>query len=140
MDVFGAGTADGTNISQGTFNGNTNQQFTFTHQGDGVYQVLAVHSGKSVDVDAISTADGANVQEWTYLGSDNQKFIVVQTGDGYYKLIAKHSGKIIEVANASMANNGNIQQWDNNNQTWGQWKFKPVTTAGTGTGLAGNYF
>ena len=65
MDVFGAGTADGTNISQGTYNGNTNQQFQFTHLGNGTYKALAVHSSKSIDVDAISTADGANVQQWT---------------------------------------------------------------------------
>ncbi|MBC7485254.1 MAG: RICIN domain-containing protein [Cytophagaceae bacterium] len=140
MDVFAASTADGANISQGLFNGNTNQQFTFTHLGNGLYQALAVHSGKSIDVSAISTADGANVQQWTNFGSANQKFIVVPTGDGFYKLVASHSGKVVEVANAGTANGDNIQQWTNNNQTCGQWKFKPVTTPGTGTGLAGNYF
>ena len=75
-----------------------------------------------------------------YLGSDNQQFIIVATADGYYKMIAKHSGKLIEVANASTVNNANIQQWDNDGQTCGQWKFKPVTTPGTGTGLMCNYF
>jgi glucosylceramidase len=140
MDVWGASTADGANISQGNFNGNTNQQFAFTHLGNGLYQALAVHSGKSIDISAISTDDGANVQQWTNFGSANQKFIVVPTGDGYYKLVASHSGKVVEVAGAGTANGDNIQQWTNNNQTCGQWKFKPLTTTGTGTGLAGNYF
>ncbi len=145
MDVSGAGTADGANIMQGTVNNGTNQQFKFTHLGDGVYQVLAVHSGKSIDVDAIKTNDGANVQQWTYFGSANQQFIVVPTDlAGTYKLIAKHSGKMVEVAGASTANGANVQQWTNNNQTCGQWKFNPVVVVppvdGTGTGLTGNYF
>jgi hypothetical protein len=46
----------------------------------------------------------------------------------------------VEVAGASTANGANIQQWTNNNQTCGQWKFVPVTKAGSGTGLTGNYF
>ena len=145
MDVFGISTADGANISQGTPNGGTNQQFKLTHLGDGTYQVLAVHSNKSIDVDAIKTNDGANVQQWTYLGSFNQQFIVVATDlAGCYKLIAKHSGKVVEVAGASTANNANVQQWANNNQTCGQWKFVPVVVTppvdGTGDGLTGNYF
>ncbi|MBC7485260.1 MAG: RICIN domain-containing protein [Cytophagaceae bacterium] len=144
MDVFGISTADGANISQGTPNGGTNQQFKFTHLGEGVYQVLAVHSGKSVDIDAIKTNDGANVQQWTYFGSANQQFIVFPTDiAGCYKLIAKHSGKVVEVGGASLANNANIQQWTNNNQTCGQWKFISLSTppqVGTGTGLTGNYF
>jgi hypothetical protein len=129
MDVWGAGTTDGTNIAQGTYNGGTNQQFTFTHLGDGVYQILAKHSGKSVDINAVSTSDGANVQQWTYGGGNNQKFIVQDDGGGFYKLIAKHSSKVIEVAGFSTANGGNIQQWTWNNQSSGEWKLVPVTTS-----------
>jgi len=145
MDVFGISTADGANIAQGTPNNGTNQQFKFTHLGDGVYQILAVHSGKSIDIDAIKMNDGANVQQWTYFGSANQQFIVFPTDlTGTYKLIAKHSGKVVEVAGASTANNANVQQWTNNNQTCGQWKFVPVVITppvdGTGDGLTGNYF
>ena len=145
MDVFGISTVDGANIAQGTPNNGTNQQFKFTHLGDGVYQLLAVHSGKSVDIDAIKMNNGANVQQWTYFGSANQQFIVVSTDlAGCYKVIAKHSGKVVEVAGASTTNGANVQQWDNNNQTCGQWKFVPVVVGppadGNGTGLTGNYF
>ena len=140
-DVFGISTADGANISQGTFNGGANQQFKLEHVLDGAYKVIAMHSGKVMDVDGIKKENGANVQQWTYFGTPNQQFIAVPTGDGYYKLVAKHSGRIVEVANASKDNGANIQQWDNNNQTCGQWKFVPVTTTnGNGDGLTGNYF
>lgn len=127
MDVLGISNVDGANISQGTYNGGTNQQFKFLHLGDGAYQVQPVHSGKAVDINGISRDNGANVQQWTYFGTPNQQFIAVSTGDGYYKLIAKHSGKVVEVVNASTANGANVQQWENNNQTCGQWKLVPVT-------------
>jgi hypothetical protein len=126
MSVWNSTSADdGINIAQGNLNTVTNnhQQFKLVHLSNGTYQVLAVHSNKSVDIDGIKLNDGANVQQWTYFGSENQKFIVVPTGDGHYKLVAKHSGKIVEVAGAGKAHGDNIQQWENKNQTCGQWKF-----------------
>lgn len=133
--VFGANKTDGANISQQTFAAVTNQQFKFEHLGAGTYKVIAVHSDKVMDIDAIKKDNAANVQQWAYLGSANQQFVVVPTGDGYYKLIAKHSGKVVEVAGASMADNANIQQWDNNNQMSGQWKFVPLQTTDITNGL-----
>jgi len=129
LDVWGASTADGANIAQGTYNGGTNQQFTLTHLGDGVYKILAKHSGKSIDIADISTADGANVLQWPYWGGNNQKFIVQNDGSGFYKLIPKHSSKVIEVAGFSTANGGNVQQWTWKNQNSGEWKLVPVTTS-----------
>lgn len=130
MDSWGANNNDGSNIAQGNFNGNTNQQFQFTHLGDGVYQVMLVHSNKALDIEGVKTTDGANVQQWTYYATGNQQFIVVPADNGFFKLVAKHSGKIVEVAGAGMQNGDNIQQWTNNNQTCGQWKFESVVTTG----------
>jgi hypothetical protein len=143
MDVYGGTTnfADGANIQQWNTAGTTNQQFQFSHLGDGTYKVLAVHSSKSVDVSAISKADGANVQQWTYYGTPNQQFVMVSTGDGYFKMIPKHSGKLVEVAGFSKAAEANVQQWTNNNQSSGMWKLIPVqAVVGNGNGLTASYF
>ena len=128
MDSWGANSNDGSNLAQGTYNGNTNQQFQLEHLGDGVYKIIVVSCSKVLDIDAIKTSDGANVQQWTYFGSANQQFIVVDAGNGFYKLIAKHSGKMVEVAGAGMNNGDNIQQWTNFNQLCGHWNFVPVNT------------
>jgi beta-glucanase (GH16 family) len=130
MDVQGGtgATVDGANIQQWNTAGTTNQQFAFTHLGDGTYKITAVHSGKVIDVSAISKNNGANVQQWSYFGSANQQFILVPTNSGYYKLIAKHSGKVVEVAGCSALAEANVQQWDNNNQLCAEWKLVPVTT------------
>ena len=88
--------ADGANIMQFSKISNTSQQFKFTHLGDGIYKIFAVHSDKSMDVDNGSKSNGANVQQWTYYGFPSQQFIVSPADSGNYLLIALHSGKIIE--------------------------------------------
>ncbi|MCL6731571.1 RICIN domain-containing protein [Streptomyces neyagawaensis] len=68
LDVASASTADGAAVIQYTCNGSTNQMFTLkpvTALGNGQdYQLVAVHSGKCVDVSQISTAAGAKIHQW----------------------------------------------------------------------------
>lgn len=133
MDVWGASTANGANVAQGTVNSNANQKFTFTHLGDGMYKIIVNHSGQSLDVNGFNTANGINVEQYPYNGTTNQQFILVATGDGFYKIVARHSGRIVEVAGASTANGANVQQWDDNGQICGQWKLISTTGAQTST-------
>ncbi len=123
MDVAGNGNpADGTNILQWNGTGGTNQQFTFTDEGNGAYKIICVATGKAVDVAEISINNVANVHQWTYLGSNNQKFILMAIDNGYYKLKALHSGRIIEVYAAGTNAGDNINQYDDNNQPNGHWR------------------
>jgi len=143
MDVTGGvtGVGDGANIQQFTVSPNTNQQFKFSHLGDGTYKILAVHSNKSLDVTNSSKADGANVQQLTYYGLQSQQFIVTPaTTPECYNLIAKHSGKIVESFNTSVQ--ANVRQLSNTNQTKGQWKLVPVPALlkGSGNGLNATYY
>ncbi|HXA01594.1 MAG TPA: glycosyl hydrolase family 18 protein [Cytophagaceae bacterium] len=139
MDVQAWSTADGGNIEQWSYSGGTNQQFNFSHLGNGVYEITAVNGGKALDVAGASTADGANVQQWGYGGGSNQQFIVTSTGDGYYKLISKNSNKIVEVAGFSTVPGGNVQQWSDVGQQTGQWKLTPVVSGFSTTIQAENY-
>ncbi|WP_405884547.1 RICIN domain-containing protein [Streptomyces sp. NBC_01136] len=69
LDVSGASSADGAAVIQYTCNGATNQQFTLnpvTALGNSHdYQLVAVHSGKCVDVSDVSTTAGAKIHQWT---------------------------------------------------------------------------
>ena len=142
MDVTGGtgATGNGSNIQQYLLTSRTNQQFKFTHLGDGAYQILAVNSNKSIEIGGRNLSDGANVNQWSYLGQSHQKFVLLPTGDGYYKIMAQHSGEILEAENTNVE--GNIRQMPDNNQTSGQWKLipAPLGKVGTGTGLKGDYF
>lgn len=89
--------------------------------GNGVYQITARHSSKSLDVASQSTADGANVQQYTYSGGNNQRWTVTSLGSGQYSIRALHSGKGLDVTNSSLADGADINQWTysgNNNQRW----------------------
>jgi len=69
LDVSAASTADGAAVIQYTCSGATNQQFTLsavTALGNSQdYQMIAVHSGKCIDVTGVSTAAGATIHQWT---------------------------------------------------------------------------
>ncbi|MFL6117190.1 MAG: RICIN domain-containing protein [Catenulispora sp.] len=69
LDVSGASTADGAAVIQYSCNGAVNQMFTFnpvTALGNSQdYQLVAVHSGKCVDVNQVSTSPGALIHQWT---------------------------------------------------------------------------
>jgi hypothetical protein len=69
LDVSGASTADGAAVIQWTCSGTTNQMFTLspvTALGNSKdYQLVAVHSGKCVDVSGVSTQPRAVVHQWT---------------------------------------------------------------------------
>ncbi|MHB9143321.1 MAG: PA14 domain-containing protein, partial [Paludibacter sp.] len=142
MQVAGGyqATDDGANIQLYSMTQNTDEQFKFTHLGDGNYNISPMNSGKSLDVEEFSMNDGANVQQWSNYNSSNQQFIAVPTGDGYYKLIARHSGKILDIS--SFTSMSNIRQWTDNNQTKGQWKLNPVPPLinAEGTGLSADYY
>lgn len=131
MDVWNANLSNGAAINQGALNSGNNQKFTFTHLGDGLYKIIANHSGQSLDVNNFNRANGAKLEQYPYNATTNQQFVLVATGDGFYKIVARHSGRIVEVAGASTASGAVVQQWDNNNQTCGQWKLVPATTSQT---------
>ncbi|WP_409467760.1 RICIN domain-containing protein [Streptomyces sp. HC307] len=69
LDVSGASTADGAAVIQWTCSGTTNQMFTLSpvsalgNSQD--YQLVAVHSGKCVDVSGVSTQPRAPIHQWT---------------------------------------------------------------------------
>ncbi|GGA98307.1 RICIN domain-containing protein [Puia dinghuensis] len=131
MDVYGQGTANGTNVDQYTWNGGTNQQWKVSDLGNGEYSIFGVQSGKSLDITGNSTADGANVEIWTSNGGANQQFSFTMTDSGYFRITPLNSGKAVEVAGNSTANGGNVDQWTYNGGNNQQWKLVDATAAAT---------
>ncbi|MCX5425774.1 RICIN domain-containing protein [Streptomyces sp. NBC_00078] len=69
LDVSGGSTADDAAVIQYTCSGATNQQFTLNPvtalSNSQDYQLVAVHSGKCVDVSDVSKTAGAKIHQWT---------------------------------------------------------------------------
>jgi glucuronoarabinoxylan endo-1,4-beta-xylanase len=88
---------------------------------NGVYKIVARHSGKVLDVAGQGTTDGTNVAQWTYWGGQNQRWTVTHLGNNQYSIVGVQSGKALEVAGAGTSNGTNVQIWTNNsaaNQKW----------------------
>jgi len=121
LEVYNGSTTSGATLDQWTYNGGTNQRWTFADQGNGQYQILGVASGKAVDVNGNSTADGALIDIWPWSGANNQRWTLTPTGDGYFTLTSVNSGKVIDVSGGSTADGASVIQYHSvgsNNQQW----------------------
>lgn len=77
LDVAAAKPTNGQNIDIYNFNGNANQQFMFTKNGDGSYKIRTkISDNKSAVevIDALKDA-GANVQQWEINGANCQDWV-----------------------------------------------------------------
>lgn len=94
----------------------------------GHYRLIAQHSGKYADIDALSAAAGAKLIQWTPTGRSNQDFAFVDAGEGHYRIKARHSGLVLQAA--SNSNGADITQQPEGTSTSQQWR---ITDHGDGT-------
>ncbi len=92
----------------------------------GIYELIARHSGKCLDVYGESTDDAAAIIQWACHGGPNQRWRLEPTGDGYVRLIATHSGKALDVYGASTDDGAVLIQWPAHSGTNQQWQLQAV--------------
>lgn len=66
--------------------------------GEGVFALRNLRSGKVMDVRGYGMADGDPVQQFRYFGSRNQRWRSAPAGDGAVSLQVLHSGKCLSIA------------------------------------------
>jgi uncharacterized protein (DUF1800 family) len=87
----------------------------------GVYELVARHSGKCLDVAGASLEAGARIIQWSCHSGDNQRWTVEASTDGSYRVVARHSGNALDVSGASIAGAAAVIQYtphDRDNQKW----------------------
>lgn len=87
----------------------------------GIYNLIAVHSDKYLDVTGGSLANNAQVIQWKNTAGNNQKFKIESAGSGYYRITSMHSNKAIEVKGSSVDSGAAIVQnvfTESDNQLW----------------------
>jgi mannan endo-1,4-beta-mannosidase len=78
LDIASANTADGVHLIQCTYNGNSNQMWSFTPTGDGYCKFSpGSNAAASLQAAAESTADGAIVEQWAWTGKETQEWNIV---------------------------------------------------------------
>ncbi len=93
-------TTAGTQLITWTPNGGTNQNWVFTAQSDGSYQITNGLSGLCMDVSGGSTAAGGQVIQWTCTGGTNQRWLVTAATGGY-RIASQRSGLLLTTASAA---------------------------------------
>lgn len=81
--------------------GNTNQEWKFTRQTDGSYELVNVQSGLCADVEGGSTAEGAKVIQWACSGGSNQHWTVSRQANGTYTVASVKSRMLLTTASTS---------------------------------------
>lgn len=93
----------------------------------GLYQLVASHSQKCLDVPEWSLNDGMPVVQWACNGGDNQTWSLETASGGYSRLIARHSGKCLDVSGESTDDRAEIIQWPCHGGENQQWRVEAVT-------------
>ena len=78
LDMYGGGTALGSNISLHDANESTAQQWAITNAGGDSFILWAKCSGMVMDVEHSQTTNGTNVSQHTYHGGSNQRWHFVK--------------------------------------------------------------
>ena len=84
VDIPGGSAADSTAIQLYSGNSSKAQQFTFTRQSDGSYEIVNVNSGKALDVRNAVAENNAIVQQYSRNNSQTQRWFIRDSGAGYY--------------------------------------------------------
>lgn len=124
-------------VVQLPWSGGRHQQWTFRHEGDGLYVVTAGHSGQALDVYGIR--NGGNIKQDEDDGGADKRWrireVLTEGGTRYYRLNNALSRKSPEVAGGVAAAGATVEQQRYEGLAHQQWRIEPVRTGAAGGGL-----
>ena len=128
VDVEGISTENSANVYLWQTSGNNlNQMWQISDaDGDGYYTVVALHSGKYLDVLGGIAVSGTNVQQYEANYSDAQLWQIVPNDDGTYCLYSKCGGFALDLAFGEVSNGTNIRIHDANGTVAQKWYLVPA--------------
>jgi serine protease len=124
MDIdirFFRGGYDGQNLIQFESHLGLNQQFRIENADPGFFRIIAMHSGKALDVWDDSRRDGGEIRQYTSYGARHQQFQIIPVGS-FFKIVGRNSGRVLEVPGFS-TENVQIKQYGENGGANQQWEF-----------------
>jgi Ricin-type beta-trefoil lectin domain-like len=129
LEAGGNGTTNGTQIQQWSYVGSASQRWMVSNTGGGIYKIIGVQSGKSLDIDYSSggTANDTKVQLWDSWNGLSQRFTFIPTDSGYCRVSPQCApGSCVDVSNASTADGAKVHLWQWLNGQNQQWAIRPV--------------
>lgn len=113
VDIPSGSAADSTVIQLYSGNGSKAQQFTFTRQSDGSYEIVNVNSGKALDVRNGVAENNAIVQQYSRNNSQAQRWFIRDSGAGYY-LQSALGNWVLDLSGGNTANGAAIRLYTPN--------------------------
>lgn len=113
VDIPGGSATDSTAIQLYSGNGSKAQQFTFTRQSDGSYEIVNVNSGKALDVRNGVAENNAIVQQYSRNNSQAQRWFIRDSGAGYY-LQSALGNWVLDLSGGNTANGAAIRLYTPN--------------------------
>lgn len=108
VDIPSGSASDSTAIQLYSGNGSKAQQFTFTRQSDGSYEIVNVNSGKALDVRNGVAENNAIVQQYSRNNSQAQRWFIRDSGAGYY-LQSALGNWVLDLSSGNTANGAAIR-------------------------------
>lgn len=108
VDIPGGSAADSTAIQLYSGNGSKAQQFIFTRQSDGSYEIVNVNSGKALDVRNGVAENNAIAQQYSRNNSQAQRWFIRDSGAGYY-LQSALGNWVLDLSGGNTANGAAIR-------------------------------
>ncbi|WP_042440520.1 RICIN domain-containing protein [Streptacidiphilus albus] len=112
-------TSTGVQLDTWGRNAGANQNWVFTQQSDGSYQIENAYSDLCLDDDGGFTTAGTEAIQWTCTGGSNQHWTLAQLPGGAYTITNVHSGLLLTTA--STANGALVTQQANTGSALQQW-------------------
>lgn len=95
-----------------------NVGMTMTLENGGIYNIVAKHSNKALDVTGAGTANGTIVNQYPVTpGYQWQRWKLQYYGDGAYKIIDMNSGKLMSISGSSPYSNEVCHIWADDGTT-----------------------
>ena len=113
VDIPGGSAADSTAIQLYSGNGSKAQQFIFTRQSDGSYEIVNVNSGKALDVRNGVAENNAIAQQYSRNNSQAQRWFIRDSGAGYY-LQSALGNWVLDLSGGNAANGAAIRLYTPN--------------------------
>lgn len=113
VDIPSGSAADSTAIQLYSGNSSKAQQFTFTRQSDGSYEIINVNSGKALDVRNSVAENNAIVQQYSRNNSQAQRWFIRDSGAGYY-LQSALGNWVLDLSGGNTANGAAIRLYTPN--------------------------
>ncbi|OFQ97732.1 RICIN domain-containing protein [Alloscardovia sp. HMSC034E08] len=127
LDVYGAGTANLTNVWLYAFNGSLAQQWTVKHDSQGNVNIINKGSKKALDIRNGSTQPGANVDIYTNNNTLAQKWKLKTTGNNQFVITSvANSNNVLDVPNGAFTSGANVWVYTANNSSAQIWQFRKV--------------